>query len=222
VVALLTLGYAIERFVSDDGFEENTYVLVEKDHRECFIIDPGASAEAVIAYVEREDVHAKTVLATHGHIDHVVSAPTLSKRFNAQFLLNDRDAPLLSSLKQQAALFGYDLRHEVKADGFFAEGSAFHLGSLLIEVLHTPGHTPGSSCFLVGGGDLFTGDTLFAGSIGRTDLPGGSAGDMARSLRRLAALPETIKIHPGHEGVSAIGDEKRLNPFLLPYSKGRI
>jgi len=204
----------INRFISSDGFEENAYLFGDAASRECVLIDPGASAERVIAYVESEDLSVMAILATHAHIDHVVSAPILSRRFGTPFLVHAQDEGLLDGLAQQAASFGYKLMEKVKADGFFQEGTVFHVGSLSLQVLHTPGHTPGSSCFM-SGGDLFTGDTLFAGSIGRTDFPGGSTSEMTRSLKRLASLPEALAIYPGHEGESTIGEEKATNPFLL-------
>jgi glyoxylase-like metal-dependent hydrolase (beta-lactamase superfamily II) len=205
----------IRRFTSVDGFGENTYVLSEKGGRECIVIDPGDTAQEVLAYVRQEGFKVVLILATHAHVDHVSSAPLLTMSLGARFLVNRADSGLLSGVAEQAVAFGYPFKGEIKADGFFEEGSAFELGALHIEVLHTPGHTPGSSCFLVDTDTLFTGDTLFAGSIGRTDFPGGSTLQMARSLRRLAALPDPTVILPGHEGGSTIGEEKESNPFLL-------
>jgi glyoxylase-like metal-dependent hydrolase (beta-lactamase superfamily II) len=212
---LPSVDQTIKRFKSEDGFEENTYVLCENAGRECIVIDPGATAEEVIAYVDRGGLRVKLILATHAHVDHVVSAPLLAERLGSRFLVNRADSGLLSTVAEQATAFGYPFTGEIKADGFFDEGSVFGLGALSIEVLHTPGHTPGSSCFLVNRRTLFTGDTLFAGSIGRTDFPGGSPRQMGSSLKRLAALPDPTIILPGHEGESTIGDEKASNPFLL-------
>ena len=205
---------SVERTVSDDGFLENAYVLSEPASRECLVVDPGASAARLISYVEEEELHVKAILATHGHIDHVVGVPRLIRRFSVPFMINRLDSPMLDDLGLQASAFGYDFDGEVKADGFFDETTTFRLGPIVVSVMHTPGHTPGSSCFMAGEGDLITGDTLFAGSIGRTDLPGGSPRDMANSLRRLAALPASISIYPGHGEGSSIGAERARNPFL--------
>ena len=212
---LPNVGRTIRGFKSVDGFEENTYVLCDVASRECIIIDPGATSHEVITYVDREGLTVKLILATHAHVDHVVSAPMLAERFGSRFLVNKADSGLLSTVAEQATMFGYPFKGEIKADGFFEEGSVFELGTHSLEVLHTPGHTPGSSCLLVNNGMLFTGDTLFAGSIGRTDFPGGSPSQMASSLRRLISLPEATTIYPGHEAESTIGDEKATNPFLL-------
>ncbi len=158
------------------------------------IIDPGASAEMVADYIAGKGLRVKAIIATHAHIDHVISAPWLSRRFRAPFLVNRLDGALLSTLAQQGAALGYGVTQEVQADEFYDDKSSFQLGSMPIRVLHTPGHTPGSSCLFAGVGALFTGDTLFAGTIGRTDFPEGSPVDMNHSLRILTALPRAVKI----------------------------
>jgi hydroxyacylglutathione hydrolase len=216
----LSADPTIRRFVSRDGFEENTYVLRESTGRDCIIIDPGDTSRDVTDYVNKGGLKVKLILATHAHVDHVASAPVLAERFGSRFLLNSADSGLLASIADQATAFGYPLEGQVKADGFFEEGTVFELGAIKIEVMHTPGHTPGSSCFFVNRLTLFTGDTLFAGSIGRTDFPGGSISLMASSLKRLAALPDQTVILPGHEGSSTIGQEKGSNPFLSPENLG--
>ena len=207
--------YDITSFVSTDGFEENAYILSEAEGGECLVIDPGASADRVIAHVVAGKLKVTRILATHAHIDHVACAGLLSRHFGVPFLLNSYDSPMLSTLKEQALEFGYRELPDVTADGLFAEGTRFQVGSVSLVVLGTPGHTPGSSCFLVGERDLFTGDTLFAGSIGRTDFPGGSPSQMEDSLKRLASLPGETSIYPGHGGTSTIGNERAHNPFLL-------
>lgn len=212
-----SVGPTVERFRSDDGFEENTYVLCERAGRECIVIDPGATAREVMAYIDREGLRVKLILATHAHVEHVVSAELLGERFGSRFLINSADSRLLSTVAEQAVAFGYPFEGEIKADGFFEEEGLFELGALNIEILHTPGHTPGSSCFFINRRTLFTGDTLFAGSIGRTDFPGGSPSQMMSSLKRLICLPDTTKIYPGHGGESTIGNEKASNPFLLSW-----
>jgi glyoxylase-like metal-dependent hydrolase (beta-lactamase superfamily II) len=205
----------IERVVSTDAFEENTYLLSDLRSKECFIIDPGGAAEEVISLVERSGLKVVKILATHGHIDHVASAPLLTRRFHAPLLIHGDDSWLLESIADQASAFGYGFRGSIKADGFLSEGDLLELGSLRLEVWHTPGHTPGSSCFFVNGEVLFSGDTLFAGSIGRTDFQGGSTTQMAASLKKLMGLPDRVKIYPGHEGESTIGNERESNPFLF-------
>jgi len=212
---------SVRGFKSADGFGENTYVLSERGGRDCIVIDPGDTAHEVIAYVRHEDIRVVLILATHAHIDHVSSAPVLMESSGARFLVNKADSGLLSEAAEQAVAFGYPFKGKIMADGFFEEGRSFELGGLRIEVLHTPGHTPGSSCFLVGGDTLFTGDTLFAGSIGRTDFPGGSTLQMEKSLHRLATLPDRTVILPGHEGSSTIGEEKETNPFLISGRSGQ-
>ncbi|MGA1974060.1 MAG: MBL fold metallo-hydrolase [Conexivisphaerales archaeon] len=210
----MKLSRMVERFTSNDAFEENIYVLYDRAAKECIIIDPGAGASEVIAFVEGEGCKVQSILATHAHIDHVVSAPALVERFRSPFLVPKADLPLLDGIKEQADAFGYHFKGDVRADGSFEGGASFELGAHRIDVLHTPGHTPGSSCFFLDRNMLFTGDTLFAGSIGRTDLPRGSPKDMVASLKKLAALPGLVVIYPGHDEESTIGEEKATNPYL--------
>ncbi len=206
----------VERILSNDAFGENTYVLTDGSTGNCIIIDPGASAAEVVSLVKQHDRRVTSILATHGHIDHVASATTLVRQFGAPFLIHRADEPLLDSLADQAAMFGYRAVGPVKADGFLKEGDVVELGSLSVRVWHTPGHTPGSSCFLVDDELAFTGDTLFAGSIGRTDFEGGSYSQMMASLARLMGLPGATRIYPGHEGESTIETERSSNPFIVP------
>lgn len=207
--------YRIERFVSADAFAENTYVLYDLPSKEALIIDPGGAVPAVIRFIQEKGLSVAKILATHCHVDHLIGAPALARRYHVPLLMHRADSELLAGVPEQAAAFGLVLGGTVRCDGFFEEGASFAAGGTRVAVLHTPGHTPGSSCFSVEDQVLFTGDTLFAGSIGRTDLQGGSYPDIMKSLRRLASLPAGTVIYPGHEDESTIGVERATNPFLI-------
>lgn len=204
----------VRRFVSEDLFAENCYVICNDETEEGYIIDPGEGGSRVASFVKGRGITVKYILATHGHIDHVIKARELCDDLGAAFLIHKDDEVLLLALDEQARLFGYKVGARPKADGYLDPKTTFSLGDSLIRVMHTPGHTRGSCCFIVDDEALFTGDTLFAGSVGRTDLFGGSSRDMSRSLLALASLPDKMTVYPGHGDVTTLGQEKISNPFL--------
>lgn len=211
----MSASYKVERFVSADAFAENTYLFYDASTLEGVVIDPGATVEELLHLISRKAISVKYILATHAHVDHVVGAPPLIRRLGAPFMVHKSDAGLLSSARLQAATFGYRLNEDVKASSFFDDRDVFGISDMTLRVIHTPGHSRGSSCFFVDNEILFTGDTLFAGSVGRTDLPGGSAKDLTSSLKLLAGLDDDVIIYPGHMEESTIGAEKASNPFMV-------
>ena len=188
----------------------NCYLLWDETaNNAAAIVDPGGDAERIVALAKSKGLDVQMILLTHGHFDHVLGVQGILKEFsNLPVYITETDYPEAKSGGQ----FGYAMG-EVESIRFYDEGDTVELGSLKIDVLRTPGHTPGSVVLRVGD-CLLTGDTLFAGSCGRTDFPGGSFQQMQRSLKRLADLPGDYKVYPGHEGFSTLERERNYNPFM--------
>jgi hydroxyacylglutathione hydrolase len=197
-------------------FAENSYFLVDEPSREAVAVDPGDEPERLLEIVKRHDLRVKWILNTHGHLDHVGAVAALQEATGAPFRIHEADLFLVEAIPEQAALFGLSPPPIPRVDGHLKEGDVFTVGNgaLRIEVLETPGHSPGSVT-LRAGHDLIVGDALFAGSIGRTDLPGGDTETLLRSIReKLLGFPDDTRVHPGHMGSTTIGRERRTNPFL--------
>ncbi|MEM0095122.1 MAG: MBL fold metallo-hydrolase [Candidatus Bathyarchaeia archaeon] len=195
----------------------NCYVAACTQTREAIIIDPGfeTSTEAteVFRYVDGEALKIKFIINTHGHPDHVCGNGIAKEKFKAPILIHEKDAHMLGTFgKVIAKFFGFK-NFSPPADMLLKDGDTVKFGNITLKVIHTPGHSPGSIS-LLGEKEIFTGDTLFAGSIGRTDLPQGSDKDMRSSLEKLARLPDFLKVYPGHGPATTIGEEKANNPFL--------
>lgn len=173
------------------------------------IVDPGGSADLILNKIKQEKLDVKMILLTHGHFDHVMGVPDLLAAYpDLPVYITETDYPEA----RDGGQFGYRMG-EVSSVQFYDEGDTVELGGLKIDVLRTPGHTPGSVTLRVED-VLLTGDTLFCGSCGRTDFPGGSYADMQRSLKRLADLPGNYRVYPGHEGSTTLDYERRYNPFM--------
>jgi hydroxyacylglutathione hydrolase len=194
----------------------NCSVIGDETTHEAMVIDPGDDIEDVLALVRKHNLQVKQIVITHAHIDHVGGAMKLKKVTGAPILLNQNDYALLKMLDVQAAWIGMPSPGEVKIDQSLAEGDRIGAGSLNAQVLHTPGHTEGSIClYFEPEKKLIAGDTLFAGSIGRTDLPGGSYKKIVSSLHeQVLALPDDTVVIPGHGPLTTIGQERETNPFL--------
>jgi hydroxyacylglutathione hydrolase len=194
----------------------NCSVIGDEATREAMVIDPGDDIEDVAAIIQRHKLKVKQIVITHAHIDHVGGAMKLRALTGAPILLNQNDYALLKMLDLQATWVGMPEPGDVKIDAELAHGESLSAGSLSANVLHTPGHTEGSVCLYFPAEKLLiAGDTLFAGSIGRTDLPGGSLDKIMRSLhQRVLALPDETVVIPGHGPKTTIGDEREGNPFL--------
>ncbi len=195
----------------------NCSVIGDEASREAMVIDPGDQIEDVLKVVRKHGLQVKQIVITHAHIDHVGGAMKLRRLTGAPILLNQNDYALLRMLDVQAGWIGMEPPEAVQIDHDLADGDTLRAGSLNASVLHTPGHTEGSVClYFPAQSKLIAGDTLFAGSIGRTDLPGGSFEKILRSLhQRVLALPDETVVVPGHGTVTTIGEERESNPFLV-------
>ncbi len=204
----------------------NCSVIGDESTREGLVIDPGDNIEDVVSIVRKHNLQIKQIVITHAHIDHVGGAMQLRAATGAPILLNQNDYALLKMLDAQAAWIGVAPPGKVEIDHSVAQADSIKTGSLSADVIHTPGHTEGSIClYFPAEKKLIAGDTLFAGSIGRTDLPGGSFEKIIRSLHdKVLELPDDTVVIPGHGPLTTIGDERQSNPFLvenkLPTNRG--
>ncbi len=201
-------------------FHKNGYVLACEETREGVLIDPGDEVDQLLRVVADRQLVIRWILLTHAHVDHVSGTARAKEATRAPVCLHRADLVTYEHAVQQGAFFGLDIEPPPPVDVFYDLSAPIEFGTLSARVLHTPGHTPGGVCVLVGpagapGTDLFAGDTLFAGSIGRTDLPGGDYDTLIGSIREvLLALPDDLAVHPGHGPATTIGRERRTNPFL--------
>ena len=194
----------------------NCSILGDEQTGEAMVIDPGDQIEDILRILQEEKLQLKQIVVTHAHIDHVGGAMKLKAATGAPILMNQADYALLKMLDMQAAWVGMKPPGAVQVDEGIADGSVLQIGNVAGNVIHTPGHTEGSICLhFPQEKKLIAGDTLFAGSIGRTDLPGGSLEKILRSLHtRVLALPDDIQVTPGHGPQTTIGEERETNPFL--------
>jgi len=195
----------------------NCSVIGDETTREAIVIDPGDQIEDVLALIEKHNLQVKQIVITHAHIDHVGGAMKLRVATGAPILLNQNDFALLKMLDVQAAWIGMKNPGKVEIDGSVGQADTIQAGSLTANVIHTPGHTEGSVClYFPAESKLIAGDTLFAGNIGRTDLPGGSMEKIIDSLHeKVMALPDDTLVVPGHGPLTTIGEERESNPFLV-------
>ena len=194
----------------------NCSVIGDETSHEAMVIDPGDDVQEVLDLIRKHHLQVKQIVITHAHIDHVGGAMKLRTATGAPILLNQNDYALLKMLDAQAAWIGMPSPGKVDIDRSVTTGETVSAGSLTADILHTPGHTEGSIClYFAADKKLIAGDTLFAGSIGRTDLPGGSMQKILHSLHHtVLALPDETLVVPGHGPLTTIGEERETNPFL--------
>lgn len=191
----------------------NTYIVGETESKEALVIDPGGNAGGVLQVLEQQEWNLKLIVLTHGHGDHIGAVMELKEKTGVPVVLHDEDAAMLAdSKKNYTAMMGGGVT--IEPDGLLEDGDDIILGEEKVEVIHTPGHTQGGIC-LKADHMLFTGDTLFMQSIGRTDLEGGNTRQLIKSIReRILSLEDGITVYPGHGPESTIGAERQSNPFL--------
>jgi hydroxyacylglutathione hydrolase len=208
----------------------NCSILGDRESGEAIVIDPGDEVDRILEVLRRHKLKVRAIVSTHTHIDHVGGLAALHRATGAPVLIHEADLGLYKSLDMQAEWLGIPTPEIMAIKDFVKEGDTLRWGGYQAGVLHTPGHTPGSISLVVGAGTqewhapdaaapaaarLIAGDTLFQGSIGRTDLPGGSYPQIIASIRdKLLALPDELVVIPGHGGATTIGEEREFNPFL--------
>lgn len=212
----------------------NCHIVGDPQTHEAIVIDPGDDAARILEVIARHRLKVSAIVVTHAHIDHVVGLSRVQEATGAPVYLHGDDLALYQLLDKQAAWLGWKIPDQARVDQLVREGDVIRWGSYQAQVLHTPGHTPGSICLYLpsdvpgvatgagaakpaksGTPQLFAGDTLFAGSIGRTDLWGGSFQEIIRSLTgKLLELPDNTVVYPGHGQITTIGQERETNPFL--------
>jgi hydroxyacylglutathione hydrolase len=195
-------------------FQENAYLLVDDRAGRAVLIDPGEDADRLLAELDRSGAALDAIWLTHGHLDHVGAIAAIRRAHpDVPIYLHPEDEPLYRAVEAQAAAYGVAMDPPPPTDHALADGDRLTLGGLAFEVMHAPGHAPGL-CVIHGHGVAFVGDLLFAGSIGRTDLPLSDPSRMAASLRRVASLPADTVVYAGHGPATTIGEELAENPFL--------
>lgn len=202
-------------------FFKNGYLVGCPRTREALLVDPGDEVDQLARLAYELPLNVGRIVLTHGHVDHVSGIAAGKRLFRAPVFVHERDLPVYESAAEHGEFFGLTIEPPPPPDHFYEEGEVLTFGDCRAEVLATPGHTPGGICLLVtgpgtGAGWLFSGDTLFQASIGRTDLPGGDYDTLIASIRNvLLTLPDDVDVFPGHGPRTTIGQERRTNPFLV-------
>ena len=193
--------------------QENTYLVVDERAGHAVFIDPGAEAERLLAALGETGARLDAIWLTHAHMDHVGAIAEIVRHYPVPILLHPDGQPVYRAAAEHGRYFGLEVEQPPSTDGVLREGDALSVGDARFQVMHTPGHAPGH-VVIHGEGVAFVGDCLFAGSVGRTDLPMASGPELARSLARIVALGDDVTVYPGHGPSTTIGHERVHNPFL--------
>jgi glyoxylase-like metal-dependent hydrolase (beta-lactamase superfamily II) len=201
------------RTLTVGALQENTYLVIDEDTKRAVLIDPGAEGDRVLAMLDASGAQLEAIWLTHSHVDHVGAVAAVKRVHDVPVYLHPDAGPLYRAAPRHGLLFGLSVEDQPPPDAALAEGDELHVGNLTFNVMHTPGHAPGHVT-IHGHGVAFVGDCLFAGSVGRTDLPMSNGADLAHSLERICALGDDVVVYPGHGPATTIGRERERNPFL--------
>lgn len=202
----------IERVVVGP-LQTNSYIIGEETTGEAIIIDPGDEPDRIMDLIKEHNLKVITIVCTHGHFDHIGATGDIKRMTGAKVLIHSEEVEIYNTARDQAAFWGYEIDDIPEPEGFIGESDEVRAGNICFKVLHTPGHSPGGIC-LYGEGIVITGDTIFQGSVGRTDFPGGDIIQLKQSVKRLLDLPEETKILSGHGPETTVGREQRENIFI--------
>ena len=203
----------IVQTLSVGQMEANCYILECEETRAAVVIDPGSDAARILSIIGEHDLQLKLIVNTHAHVDHIAANSVLKEKTSAPLCIHLADADILVDPQRNLSFFvGAPVSSPVP-DRLLEDGDVLEAGTLLLKVMHTPGHSPGSIC-LLGDKCIFTGDLLFAGGIGRYDFPGSSYATLMDSLQKVLTLDDDLVVYPGHGPTTTIGNERRTNPFL--------
>lgn len=205
----------IETLVLGD-VRTNCYLLINEETLETIVVDPADRADVIARKAVDEGLNLKAVFLTHGHGDHILAVSDLKRDFGLKVYASEAEKELLSDPEQNLSRALFGMAVTVKPDVLLKDGQEFEEAGMKFRMLLTPGHTPGGCCYYQPEEKvLFSGDTLFSGSIGRTDFPGGNLSTLVRSVKeKLLVFPEDVKVYPGHEEMTSIGQEKKYNPYM--------
>jgi hydroxyacylglutathione hydrolase len=196
------------------ALETNCYLIYCEETLECAVMDPGAEPEKIFRAIHENNLKPVVLINTHGHVDHVGANKDIKERYDIPILIHSADVPILRSILQSGLSLFLGAKASPPPDRLLEEGDEVKIGTCSLKVIHTPGHSPGCLCF-VQDGLLFSGDTLFCGGVGRTDLPGGSWENMIKSIRnKILTLSDETLVFPGHGPYTTIGQERLMNPFI--------
>jgi glyoxylase-like metal-dependent hydrolase (beta-lactamase superfamily II) len=194
--------------------ETNCYFVYSPETMECAVVDPGAEPDSIIRMIAQMNFKPTLILNTHGHIDHIGANKDIKEKFDIPLYIHSADSAMLNNVLQSEMGLFLGAKDSPAADHFLEEGEKIKIGKYSLKVIHTPGHSPGSVSFL-GDGFLLSGDTLFFGGVGRTDLPGGSWQEMVNSIKnKILTLPDEMIVLPGHGPHTTVGQERNSNPFI--------
>lgn len=202
----------LEKLV-DPYFGVNTYIVGDKKSKKCAVIDPGGDYKDVIKALKKNDLEIEYIILTHGHGDHIGGVNALREATSAKVIAHTDEAEMLMDARKNLSSSMRCGAQTFEADMYVKDKDKLALGDLKFSFIHTPGHTKGGMCVRVGD-DMFTGDTLFAGSMGRTDLYGGDYKQIEKSLKKLAKFEDNVRVYPGHGPSSTLGREKTTNPYM--------
>ena len=194
--------------------ESNCYIIADERTKETLLVDPGDEPDRIIDVINKNNFKIKYIILTHAHFDHVGALSDIKQETGAPIIIHHDERETYRGTREHAAFLGFEIDEIPEPDVLVSEGDILEIGDLKFEIIHTPGHSPGGIC-LLGKDILITGDTIFAGSVGRTDLHGGDILQLKNSFKRIMSLSEEIKILPGHGPETTVGREKKENFFSL-------